>query len=84
MPAANGIIVKAVIGVIAGSGILGFMGKGIVDNRETNIKEHTEIRKEMMAKDEKLRDKVEKIDDKVDDIRVTQSEVVTILRRLDK
>lgn len=49
------------------------MAKGIIENRETNIKEHNEIRKDISNGDEKVMEKVDCMKDLITEILATQS-----------
>jgi len=78
---------RAVIGIIFTSGILTFMGYGIVNNDIRNQKEHTDIRKEhvairkeMFEADRRLNEKVEEVKDIVTDVRLEQRELTTIIK----
>ena len=66
--------------------VIGFMGKGMVDNEKANDRQHIEIhaadvmiRKEIHDGDEKVRDKMEVINEKTTDIRIEQSEQRVLL-----
>ena len=87
----NAIIIKATIGILLSSGVLGFMGYGIVNNDIRNTGEHTEIRKEVAVGDEKNEESIDEVKDIVTDIRleqkamvVEQKHMINILQRLDK
>lgn len=80
----NVVIVKVVTAVVFGSGLIGFMGKGIVDNNNRNVADHVKIREERIIGDEKNEDSIDEVKDIVTDIRIEQREQMTILRRLDK
>ena len=59
--------------------ILGFMGKGIVDNDKLNTKQHIEIRKEQAQGDKEVHAHIEQVKDKITDIRLEQMEQRTIM-----
>lgn len=80
----NAIVTKTIVGIIFGSGLLGFMGYGIVNNDIRNTKDHIEIRKEQLAGDKDNREKLNVVKDIVTDIRIEQREMHTILKRMDK
>lgn len=63
--------------------ILGFMGKGIVDNDRTNTQQHIEIRKEMIAGDAIVKEKVDDVKDIVTDIRLEQRSIIETLKRIE-
>ena len=84
---ANNIAFKAVIGTLFGSGILAFMGYGIINNEIRNVKEHTEIRKEQVnirreanEGDERLNKKIDEVKKIVTDVRLEQRELTTIVK----
>jgi len=77
---ANNTTVKAIVTVIFASGILTFMGYGIVNNDIRNTKDHISIRKDMVEMDKELNDKVEEVKDIVTDVRLEQRELTTIVK----
>jgi len=62
--------------------ILGFMGKGIVDNEKANDDQHIEIRKEQVAGDYIVRGKIDDVDDKVTSVLLKQTEQRVILEEI--
>jgi len=63
--------------------ILGFMGKGIVDNDKLNTVQHIEIRKEQVIGDIMVQEKVEEVKDIVTDIRLEQRTIAETLKRIE-
>ena len=93
MALVNGTIGKIVMGALIATPLtaMTFMGNGIINNRETAIKEHnalsvedTKIRQEMVKADIALREKVANVKEIVTDIRLEQRTMTDILKRLDK
>lgn len=72
----NGNLNKILItsGIATLTGILSFMGGGIVSNDVRNTAQHTAIRKEMVSADLATLDKIDKVKDIVTDIRLEQAE----------
>lgn len=66
-------------GISATLGLLGFMGNGIVNNEIRNVKQHTEIRREMVIGDRSALDRVDKVKDIVTDIRIEQNQQRVLL-----
>ena len=60
--------------------ILVFMGNGIVANENRNVKEHTEIRKEIVTVSKDARESIDRVKDIVTDIRLEQREISTLLK----
>ena len=54
--------------------ILGFMGKGIVDNDRINEQQHIEIRKEVQQGDKEVHAHISQVKDRITDIRLEQME----------
>jgi len=62
--------------------ILGFMGKGIVDNDKVNTTQHIEIRKEQVHGDYIVRDKIDNVHDKVTNVLLKQTEQRVLLEEI--
>ena len=72
---ANGLLFKIVVGAVVGTAVT-LTGGSMVGN----VREHTEIRKESIAGDEKVMIKVDKISDIVTDIRLEQREMSSYIK----
>ena len=63
--------------------LVGFVGKGVVDNDRRNTDEHIEIRREMVAGDARVTGKVDLVKDIVSDIRIEQRVMLETLKRIE-
>jgi len=81
----NGLIVKTAVGfgisVIIGAQT--FAGNAIYKNRETNVQEHIEIRKDIASGDSIVRSEVNEVKDIVTNIRLEQRTMVETLKRIE-
>ena len=76
------LIIKTVIAVVFGSGVISFMGYGIVNNDIRNTGQHIEIRKEVAIGDEKNEEKIDEVKEIVTDIRLEQKEMIVTQRMI--
>jgi hypothetical protein len=71
----NGWALKALWGVVVTTFL--FMGSGVIANDNRNSREHTEIRSEMINRDEKMMDSLHKFD-------VRQEVLIQAVNRIEK
>lgn len=71
-------------GVSATIGILTFMGNGIIDNEVRNVTQHNEIRKEIYSGDMAVREKLDRVEDIVTEIKLDQRETQTMIKNIGK
>jgi hypothetical protein len=78
----NGNLYKIFVGggISATLALLGFMGNGIVDNDRNNVKQHIDIRREMIEGDMDIHKNLDRVKDIVTDIRLEQTEQRVLLR----
>ena len=81
--ALNGNVIKGVITTLPPTvmiAILGFMGKGIVDNDRRNTNEHTNIRREVIQGDKEVHANIGRVKDIVTNIDKQQTEQRVIMQ----
>ena len=63
--------------------IIGFIGKGVVDNDRINNSQHIEIRKEQIEGDAVTTEKIDDVKEIVTDIRLEQRTITEMLKRIE-
>lgn len=78
----NGNLGKIIIGSLISIpvAVMGFMGKGIVDNDVRNTAQHVEIRKEQTSNYKELRNRMEDVKDIVIESKMEQRELSHFLK----